>query len=167
MCAITPDISCRCLIQIGLQIPRWRTKWRPCKGMAVSQAFIYYFKWYSLLHFAVCQLLCWAFLFYLTFEAKSKYANRKLISDFTYEATQVAQNDEWSFRNCAASFVKSQRLAFYNFSAAFLFQRFVDVDRCNIIHEATHDVIMFDFDNFVKRAASRMKDGVTCKVRWR
>ena len=34
-------------------------KWRPCKGMAVSQAFIFHFKWYSLLHFAVCQLQCW------------------------------------------------------------------------------------------------------------
>ena len=34
-----------------------------CKAMAVSQAFIFYFKWYSILHFAVCQLLCWAFLF--------------------------------------------------------------------------------------------------------
>ena len=31
--------------------------------MPVSQAFIFYFKWYSLLHFAVCQLLCWSFLF--------------------------------------------------------------------------------------------------------
>ena len=60
---MTPDISCRSLIQIGLQIPRWRTKWRPCKGMAVSQAFIFHFKWYSLLPFAICQLLGWAFLF--------------------------------------------------------------------------------------------------------
>ena len=55
-------MSCRSLIQIGLQIPKWRTKWWPCKGMAVSQAFIFHFKWYSLLPFAVCQLLCWAFL---------------------------------------------------------------------------------------------------------
>ena len=30
--------------------------------MAVSQAFIFHFKCYSILHFAVCQLLCWAFL---------------------------------------------------------------------------------------------------------
>ena len=59
---MTPDISCRIIIQIGLQIPRWRTKWRPCKGMAVSQAFIFHFKWFSLLYFAVCQFLCWAFL---------------------------------------------------------------------------------------------------------
>ena len=36
-----------------------------CKAMAVSQAFIFHFKWYSILYFAVCQLLCWAFLFYL------------------------------------------------------------------------------------------------------
>ena len=34
-----------------------------CKAMAVSQAFIFHFKCYSILHFAVCQLLCWAFLF--------------------------------------------------------------------------------------------------------
>ena len=59
---MTAHIICRSLIQIGLQIPRWRTKWRPCKGMAVSQAFIINFKCYSLLHFAVCQLICWAFL---------------------------------------------------------------------------------------------------------
>ena len=59
---MTPDISCRRLTHMQLQIPRWRTKWRQCKGMSVSQAFIFHFKWYSLLHFAVCQLLCWAFL---------------------------------------------------------------------------------------------------------
>ena len=51
---------------VGAAIMRWRTKWWPCKGMAVSQAFIFHFKWYSLLHFAVCQLPCWAFLFCLT-----------------------------------------------------------------------------------------------------
>ena len=28
---MTPDISCSSLIQIGLQISRWRTKWGPCK----------------------------------------------------------------------------------------------------------------------------------------
>ena len=33
-----------------------------CKAIAVSQAFIFHFKWYSILHFAVSQLLCWAFL---------------------------------------------------------------------------------------------------------
>ena len=32
-----------------------------CKAMAVSQAFIFHFKCYSILHFAVCQLLCSAF----------------------------------------------------------------------------------------------------------
>ena len=26
---ITPDIICKSLTQIGLQIPRWQTKWRP------------------------------------------------------------------------------------------------------------------------------------------
>ena len=64
---MTPDISCRSLIQIGLQIPRWLTKWRPCKGIDVSQTFIFHFKWYSLLHFAVCQLLCWTLLFVQSF----------------------------------------------------------------------------------------------------
>ena len=63
LCVMTPDISCRSLIQIGLQIPRWRTKCQPRKGMTVCQAFIIYFKWDSLLHCAVCQHLCWAFLF--------------------------------------------------------------------------------------------------------
>ena len=62
LCVITPDISCRSLIQIELQMQRWRTKWRPCKGMAVSRALIFHFKCYSILHFAICQLLCWAFL---------------------------------------------------------------------------------------------------------
>ena len=39
--------------------------WDNCfyKAMAVSQAFIFHFKWYNILHFAVYQLLCWAFLF--------------------------------------------------------------------------------------------------------
>ena len=64
---MTPNIACKSFTQIGLQIARWRTKWRPCKGMTVSQAFIFHFKCYSILHFAVCQLvcqlLCWAFLF--------------------------------------------------------------------------------------------------------
>ena len=59
---MTPDISSRSLTQIGLQIPRWRTKQLPCKAMAVSQAFIFHFKCYSILHFAVCQLLRWHFL---------------------------------------------------------------------------------------------------------
>ena len=62
---MTPNIRCRSLIQIGLQIPRWRTKRRQCKCMAVSQAFIFHIKWYSLLHSAVCQLLCWTFLLLL------------------------------------------------------------------------------------------------------
>ena len=33
-----------------------------CKAMAVSQAFVFHFKCYSIFHFAVCQLLCWAIL---------------------------------------------------------------------------------------------------------
>ena len=48
---MTSDISCRSLIEIGLQMPRWRTQWLPCKFMAVSQACIFHFKWYSLLRF--------------------------------------------------------------------------------------------------------------------
>ena len=59
---MTPHISYRSLTQILCQIPRWRIKWRPCKSMAVSQAFIFNFKCYSILHFAVCHLLCWAFM---------------------------------------------------------------------------------------------------------
>ena len=56
-------------------------KWRPCKGVAVSQAFIFYFKWYSLLHFAVCQLLCWAFLFYIYIsEQKSEICPRNVLT---------------------------------------------------------------------------------------
>ena len=61
LCVMTPDINYIRLIQIGLPIPRWRTKWRPCNGMTVSSVYIS-FKCYSLLHFAVCQLLCWALL---------------------------------------------------------------------------------------------------------
>ena len=58
---MTPYISCRSLIQIGLQILRWRAKGGPCKALAVSQAFIFHFKCYSILQFAACQLLGWAF----------------------------------------------------------------------------------------------------------
>ena len=60
---MTAHISCRNLIQIRLQIAKWRTKWRPCKALAVSQSVIFNFKCYSTLHFAVCQLLRWPFLF--------------------------------------------------------------------------------------------------------
>ena len=60
---MTPDIRSSSLTQIGLQISRWRIKLRLWKAMAVSQAFIFHFKCYSILHFVVCQLLCWAFLF--------------------------------------------------------------------------------------------------------
>ena len=52
-------------------MPRWRTKWRPCKGTAISQAFIFHIKYYSILHFAVCQLLGWALLFpFMTIQHK-------------------------------------------------------------------------------------------------
>ena len=60
---MAPNISCRSLTEIGLQIPRWRTKWRPCKAMAASQAFIFHFKFYSILNFVVGQHLRWPFLF--------------------------------------------------------------------------------------------------------
>ena len=50
---MTLDISYRNLTQIGMQIPRCRIKWRPCKAMTVSQVFIFHFKCYSVLHFAV------------------------------------------------------------------------------------------------------------------
>ena len=64
LCVMAPDVSCRSLTQIRLQISRWRTKWQPRKGMAVSQPFKFNFKCYSILLFAVCQLLDWAFLLY-------------------------------------------------------------------------------------------------------
>ena len=35
------------------------------KVIAVSQAFIFHFMCYSILHFVVCQLLCWAFLLFI------------------------------------------------------------------------------------------------------
>ena len=41
------------------------------KAMAVSQAFIFHFKCYSILHFAVCQFLCWAFLLKSDLETES------------------------------------------------------------------------------------------------
>ena len=43
--------------------PKMADKMTACKAMAVSQVFIFHFNCYSLLHFAVYQLLCWAFLF--------------------------------------------------------------------------------------------------------
>ena len=42
-----------------------------CKAMAVSQAFIFHFKCYSILHFAVCRLLCWAFLVFVLIDNRS------------------------------------------------------------------------------------------------
>ena len=44
-----------------------------CKVMAVSQEFIFYFKCYSILHFAVGQLLCWAFLLSLSLVKHSAF----------------------------------------------------------------------------------------------
>ena len=47
--------------------------------MAVSQAFIFHFKYYSILHFAVCQLLCWAFLLcFVTVCDRKKKCHQKL-----------------------------------------------------------------------------------------
>ena len=42
--------------------------------MGAVQAFIFYFKCYSILHFAVCQLLCWPFLLYSFNRVKWCYA---------------------------------------------------------------------------------------------
>ena len=77
LCVMTPDISCRSLTQIGLEISRWRITQRPCKAMVVSQAFICHFKCYSILHFAVCQLQCWAFLFVI-------FVPKRASSNFCY-----------------------------------------------------------------------------------
>ena len=47
---------------IQLEIPRWRTKWRPLNTI-IGLAIINIETWfYSILHFAVCQLLRWHFL---------------------------------------------------------------------------------------------------------
>ena len=48
-------------------------KWQPSKGIAVSQAFIFHFKWDSLLHFTVCQLLCCDFLFSFSLKLDQKW----------------------------------------------------------------------------------------------
>ena len=47
----------------------------------ISNVYIkFYFKWYSLLHFTVCQLLCWAFLFNLILcERRGVRAHRLLV----------------------------------------------------------------------------------------
>ena len=90
-CVMTSDISCGSLTQIELQIPRWRTKWRPWKGMAIPQAFIFHCKCYSILHFAVCQLLGWAFLL-------------KLISHVTISITGCHRVLNASFDNIAILF---------------------------------------------------------------
>ena len=71
LCIRTPDISCRSLTQIGLQIPRWRTKWRSCKAMAVFQALIFHFK--CILHFAVYQLLCWPVLLQICYKTHLRW----------------------------------------------------------------------------------------------
>ena len=66
LCLMTSDISYRSLTQIRLQIPIWRTKWQLCKAIAVSPAFIFHLKCYSILHFALCQLLPLPFLLIYT-----------------------------------------------------------------------------------------------------
>ena len=38
---MTPDITCKSFTQIGLQIPRWRTKWRPWNAIIGSNSAIY------------------------------------------------------------------------------------------------------------------------------
>ena len=73
------------LTKIGLQIPRWLTKWLPCKAMAVSQAFIFHFKCYSLLPFAVCQLLRWLSFLYFMFKINvCNYCSRSLSFSKSY-----------------------------------------------------------------------------------
>ena len=100
-----------------------------CKGIAVSQAFIFHFKWYSLLHFAVCQLLCWAFLslsvtVYEIFsvdicltlalildsakvECRPKYTDRRTISDILCGGNSKVCSTCYSFRD---DHVKSAQL---------------------------------------------------------
>ena len=41
LCRITPDIICKSLTQIWLQIPRWRTKWRPWNTIIDCNSAIY------------------------------------------------------------------------------------------------------------------------------
>ena len=83
-----PDISCRSLTQIQLQITRWLTKCRPCKAIAISQAFIFNFKCYRILYFAVCQLLRWPLLLPL-----------KLMQEHAIATEQkISQNLSWTNR---------------------------------------------------------------------
>ena len=72
LCVITTDISCRSLIEIDYKFEDGgqnggRAKvWLYIKRLYFISsviAFIFHFKCYSILHFAVCQLLCWALLF--------------------------------------------------------------------------------------------------------
>ena len=61
--------------------------------MAVSQVFIFHFKWYSLLQFAVCQLLCWAFLCTLQDLVAVDHAKiyyRPFRKDFYVEVPEIA-----------------------------------------------------------------------------
>ena len=51
--------------------------------MAVSQAFIFHFKCYSILHFAVCQLPCWAFLFKLLLCYEDKAVSKAAVKAFS------------------------------------------------------------------------------------
>ena len=41
LCGITPDIICKSLTQIGLQIPRWRPSWRPWNTIIGRNSAIY------------------------------------------------------------------------------------------------------------------------------
>ena len=90
-----------------------------CKAMAVSQALIFHFKCYSILHFAVCQLLCWAFL--LSTKLSWKCSWFFLISDWdltllTYQMSYICQQIKswqgklliekcWAENNSKISFV--------------------------------------------------------------
>ena len=89
-------------------------KWRPCKGMAVSQAFIFHFKWYSLLHFAVCQLLCWAFLLNRVLNLKSDcsfHQQRRFQASFlSGDITRLNQLGQYIFGHVARASPEDDRL---------------------------------------------------------
>ena len=72
-----------------------------CKAMTVSQAFIFQFKCYHILHFAICQLLCWAYLFYLFEQCMSIFNSpivwsRNITNSIVHIFTTYFYEDNWS-----------------------------------------------------------------------
>ena len=68
-----------------------------CKGMAVSQAFIIHFKWYSLLHFVICKLLGWAFLFSSVFSREEQVSILSEVKNlFQQDSNNALANTEIS-----------------------------------------------------------------------